>query len=99
MSQIGAKPVTAPGWTAKPKNGIAIVDCDVHHNFRHPMQLLPYLSKFYQEHLLDQGLHLGWVSEYPRFGATASTLKGESKKPSNRLPRTPAATQEISTSH
>ena len=33
MSQIGAAPITAPGWTAKPKNGVAIVDCDVHHNF------------------------------------------------------------------
>lgn len=65
MSQVGARPVTAPGWTAKPKNGIAIVDCDVHHNFRHPTQLLPYLSKFYQEHLLDQGLHLGGYPNIP----------------------------------
>ena len=65
MSQIGAKPVTAPGWTAKPKNGIAIVDCDVHHNFRHPTQLLPHLSKFWQEHLLDQGLHLGGYPNIP----------------------------------
>ena len=65
MSQIGSRPVTAPGRTAKPKNGIAIVDCDVHHNFRHPTQLLPYLSKFYQEHLLDQGLHLGGYPNIP----------------------------------
>ena len=65
MSQIGSRPVTAPGRTTKPKNGIAIVDCDVHHNFRHPTQLLPYLSKFYQEHLLDQGLHLGGYPNIP----------------------------------
>ena len=65
MRQIGSTPVTAPGWTAKPKDGIAIVDCDVHHNFRHPTQLLPYLSKFYQEHLLDQGLHLGGYPNIP----------------------------------
>ena len=65
MSQVGATPITAPGWTSKPKEGVAIVDCDVHHNFRHPEQLLPYLSKFYQEHLLDQGLHLGGYSNIP----------------------------------
>ena len=65
MRQIGSTPVTAPGWTANPKDGIAIVDCDVHHNFRHPTQLLPYLSKFYQEHLLDQGLHLGGYPNIP----------------------------------
>lgn len=29
----------------------------MHHNFRRPEELLPYLSKFYREHLLDQGLH------------------------------------------
>ena len=34
------------------------MDCDVHHNFHDPEQLLPYLPKFYQEHLHDQGLHL-----------------------------------------
>ena len=65
MSQIGATPITAPGWTGKPKNGVAIVDCDVHHNFRNPEQLLPYLSTFNQEHLLDQGLHLGGYPNIP----------------------------------
>ena len=65
MRQIGAQPIAVPGWTAKPKNGIAMVDCDVHHNFRHPTQLLPHLSKFYQEHLLDQGLHLGGYLNIP----------------------------------
>ena len=58
MSKLGAVPITAPGWTANPKAGVAIVDCDVHHNFRQPEELLPYLSKFYQEHFYDQGLHL-----------------------------------------
>ena len=75
MSQIGAKPITAPGWTGKPKNGVAIVDCDVHHNFRNPEQLLPYLSTFNQEHLLDQGLHLGGYPNIP-IRTNRTDLKG-----------------------
>ncbi len=58
MSKIGAAPITAPGWTAKPKEGIGIVDCDVHHNFKSASELMPHLPKFYQEHLIDQGLHM-----------------------------------------
>ena len=42
----------------KAADRIKLVDCDVHHSFHDPHQLLPYLPKFYQEHLLDQGLHL-----------------------------------------
>ena len=98
MRQIGSTPVTAPGWTAKPKDGIAIVDCDVHHNFRHPTQLLPYLSKFYQEHLLDQGLHLGGYPNIP-IRSNRVDIRGGSKKPPSRHRKTLAATPEISTSH
>ena len=58
IGKKGAAPIAAPGWTAKPKNSVKLVDCDLHHNFRDPEELLPYLSKFYQDHLLDQGLHL-----------------------------------------
>ena len=67
MSQVGAAPITAPGWTAKAKNGIAVVDCDVHHNFRNPEQLLPYLSTFYQEHFRDGGARFwgGWLGVLP----------------------------------
>ena len=79
MSQAGAAPITAPGWTAKPKDGVAIVDCDVHHNFRDPRQLLPYLSKFYQEHLLDQGLHLGTYANVP-IRRVRTDLKGRISK-------------------
>ncbi len=78
MSQIGAAPITAPGWTGKPKNGVAVVDCDVHHNFRNPEQLLPYLSTFYQEHLLDQGLHLGGYPNIP-IRTNRTDLKGRLK--------------------
>ena len=79
MSQIGATPITAPGWTAKSKDGINIVDCDVHHNFRHPEQLLPYLSTFYQEHFLDQGLHLGQFPNIP-IRTVRTDLKGRLEK-------------------
>ena len=58
LDKEGATPITAPGWTARKAAGAKLVDCDVHHNFRRPEDLLPYLSKFYREHLLDQGLHL-----------------------------------------
>ena len=79
MSEAGAAPITAPGWTAKPKDGVSIVDCDVHHNFRDPRQLLPYLSTFYQEHLLDQGLHLGTYSNVP-IRRVRTDLKGRLPK-------------------
>ena len=79
MSQVGSTPITAPGWTAKPKEGVAIVDCDVHHNFRHPQQLLPHLSKFYQDHLLDQGLHLGTFPNIP-IRNNRTDLKGRIEK-------------------
>ena len=58
MTKTGAAPISAPGWTAQPKEGVKIVDCDVHHNFERPEQLLPYLPRFWQNHLIDQGLHL-----------------------------------------
>ena len=48
----------APHPTVRSREAVGIVDCDVHHNFRRPEELLPYLPKFYREHLLDQGLHL-----------------------------------------
>ena len=35
------------------------MDCDVHHSFESPEQLLPYLSKVLSEHLYDQGLTFG----------------------------------------
>ncbi len=58
IGKPGSAPVSAPGWTKRPKEDVAIIDCDVHHAFRSPEQLLPYLSTFYQNHLHDQGLHL-----------------------------------------
>ena len=58
IGKKGAAPIAAPGWTAKSKDRVKLVDCDVHQAFREPEDLLPYLPKFYQEHLLDQGLHL-----------------------------------------
>lgn len=62
MSKLGAEPVSAPGWTGNPKEGVSLVDCDIHHNFQSSSELMPYLPKFYQDHMIDQGLHL------PSFG-------------------------------
>ena len=58
INRKGSAPIAAPGWTARQAEGVKLVDCDIHHSFRQPEDLLPYLPKFYQEHLLDQGLHL-----------------------------------------
>jgi predicted TIM-barrel fold metal-dependent hydrolase len=35
---------------------LRIVDCDVHHAMRSPLELLPYLSQRWQEHLKNYGL-------------------------------------------
>ena len=76
MPMTGAAPIAAPGWTAQKKTGVRIVDCDVHHSFESPDQLLPYLSKFYQEHLYDQGLQFAGGG-YPNtpFRKTRNDLK------------------------
>ena len=58
MTKLGTAPITAPGWTGKPKEGIALIDCDVHHNYKSASELMPYMPKFYQDHMVDQGLHL-----------------------------------------
>lgn len=76
MPMTGAAPIAAPGWTAQKETGVRIVDCDVHHSFERAEQLLPYLSKFHQEHLYDQGLHFGGGG-YPNtpFRKTRNDLK------------------------
>ena len=84
-SKLGAIPVASPGWTAGQKQDTTLIDCDVHHNFRHPEQLLPYLSTFYQEHFLDQGLHLGRFPNIP-IRTNRVDLKGRLKtdSPANK---------------
>ncbi len=75
-SRTGAAPIAAPGWTARQQPSFRIVDCDVHHSFETPEQLLPYLSKIHQEHLIDQGMHIGGTG-YPNvpFRTTRPDLK------------------------
>ena len=58
MANSASRPISAPGWTGRPKDGIAIVDCDVHHNLTSAEDLLPYLPRVHQESLHDQGLSL-----------------------------------------
>jgi predicted TIM-barrel fold metal-dependent hydrolase len=55
MTMLGARPVTAPGWTGQPRQGVAIVDCDIHHSVSKNEDLIPYLSRAYQERVTDQG--------------------------------------------
>ena len=75
-TRIGAAPIAAPGWTARKESAFRLVDCDVHHSLEKPEQLLPYLSKVHQEHLHDQGMHIGG-NPYPNvpFRATRTDLK------------------------
>ena len=56
--QWGARPVTAPGWTGRPRTDLALIDCDVHQSIKSPEQLFPYLPRVYREQALEQGLCL-----------------------------------------
>ncbi len=58
MVVAGAQPITAPGWTGQPKQDIAVIDCDVHHSLPKQDDLIPYLSRVYQERVIDQGFLL-----------------------------------------
>jgi len=55
---FGAQPVTAPGWTGRPKTDLALIDCDIHQSAKNPEVLLPYLPRVYQEQVKDQGLRM-----------------------------------------
>ena len=56
--QLGARPVTAPGWTGRPRTDLALIDCDVHQSIKAPEDLFPYLPRVYREHAREQGLCL-----------------------------------------
>ena len=56
--ELGARPVTAPGWTGKPRTDLALIDCDIHHTIGKPDDLYPHLPRLYRERVIDQGLLL-----------------------------------------
>ena len=58
MTMLGARPVTAPGWTGRPKSDLALIDCDVHHGYKKPEDLFPYLPRVYRERVIGQGMLL-----------------------------------------
>ncbi len=58
MNLPGAKPIAAPGWTAKPKQSISLIDCDVHQVPHNREDLIPYLPRAYQERVADYGFPL-----------------------------------------
>ncbi|RIK42074.1 MAG: amidohydrolase [Chloroflexi bacterium] len=55
---LGSTPITAPGWTGKPRSGLALIDCDVHQIISKQEDLYPYLSRLYRERVEDQGMLL-----------------------------------------
>ncbi len=56
--------------SAPPEARLRIVDCDVHHAMRSPLDLLPYLSRRWGEHLRSYGLRMpvpfSLSSPYPK---------------------------------
>ncbi len=69
----GTTPVTAPGWTGKPRTDIALIDCDIHQIIEKPDDLFPYLPRVYREQILDQGMLLpgaGYFNVPRRAGRT-----------------------------
>ena len=57
-TRLGARPITAPGWTGKPRTDLALIDCDVHQSIKTPEDLFPYLPRVYRDHVIEQGLCL-----------------------------------------
>jgi predicted TIM-barrel fold metal-dependent hydrolase len=57
-TQLGAQPITSPGWTGQPRTDVALIDCDVHQSLKKPEDLFPYLPPVYREHAREQGLCL-----------------------------------------
>ncbi len=53
---LGGRLVTAPGWTARARTDLAMIDCDIHHKIDKTDDLYPYLSRVYREQVEDQGL-------------------------------------------
>jgi predicted TIM-barrel fold metal-dependent hydrolase len=56
MTLLGARPVTAPGWTGQPKTDLALIDCDIHQGYKKVDDLFPYLPRLYRERITDQGV-------------------------------------------
>jgi hypothetical protein len=59
----GGRPVTAPGWTARPRTdpsassgqALALFDCDIHHKINKQEELYPYLPRVYVETIQSYG--------------------------------------------
>jgi len=56
--QVGARPITAPGWTGQPRTDLTLFDCDVHQSIEKPEDLFPYLPRVYREQIVEQGLRM-----------------------------------------
>ena len=54
MAMVGARPITAPGWTGQPRTDLALIDCDVHHQIKQNEDLYPYLPAVYRQQVIEQ---------------------------------------------
>ena len=82
----GARPITAPGWTGKPKTDLALIDCDVHHNIKQTEDLYPYLPRVYREQVIEQGLRMpgsGYFNVATNAARTVSSVRACPSAPSN----------------
>lgn len=90
MAILGARPVTAPGWTGRAKQGITIIDCDVHPQIPKMDLLFPYLPRVYQEYVSDQGwcLPTGGYQNFPKqAGRTDLVNDCDANRPSDKPDR------------
>ncbi|HEX5506636.1 MAG TPA: amidohydrolase family protein [Thermomicrobiales bacterium] len=55
-TRVGARPVTAPGWTGQPRTDLALIDCDVHQSIKQAEDLFPYLARAYRQQATEQGI-------------------------------------------
>lgn len=79
MAVAGMQPITAPSWTAQPKQGIAFIDCDVHQLLVKLDDLIPYLPRVYQEQCADQGVllpHSGYFNVPKRAAVRTDIARG-----------------------
>jgi len=52
-TRLGARPITAPGWTGRARTDLALIDCDVHQSIKRSEDLFPYLPRVYREQVVE----------------------------------------------
>jgi len=72
-----------PSLPTKPKQALAIIDCDVHHQFDKPEVLFPYLPRHYIEWIKDFGAMMPGIgyTNMPGSGARVDLWDGKNVNP------------------